>query len=63
MAGFPAWFYGPDGEAAIFAAADEIPEGWVDTPAAFDVSNETDGAPVDPAAPAKRGPGRPRKVA
>jgi len=30
--GFPAWFYGPNGEAAIFSTADEIPAGWADAP-------------------------------
>lgn len=59
MADFPAWFYGPNGEAEIFATADDIPEGWADTPAAFDGNGE---APAtETAAPVKRGPGRPRK--
>ena len=30
--GFPAWFYGPNGEAAIFNTADEIPASWADAP-------------------------------
>jgi hypothetical protein len=29
---FPAWFYGPDGQAAIFHSAESIPEGWTDAP-------------------------------
>lgn len=33
MSDFPAWFYGPDGAAAIFERAEDIPEGWADSPA------------------------------
>lgn len=29
---FPAWFYGPDGEAAVFDSADDVPKGWADHP-------------------------------
>lgn len=29
---FPAWFYGPNGEAEIFNSPDEIPAGWADAP-------------------------------
>lgn len=29
---FPAWFYGPDGQARIFDCAEDIPAGWVDAP-------------------------------
>ena len=29
---FPAWFYGPNGEAAIFESAADIPTGWADAP-------------------------------
>ncbi|MEL6568183.1 MAG: hypothetical protein AAFQ22_07175 [Pseudomonadota bacterium] len=32
---WPAWRYGPNGEAQIFQGPDEVPEGWADTPAAF----------------------------
>lgn len=57
MSNFPAWFYGPDGDARIFESANDIPEGWADSPAAFDVvaevANEDEGT--------KRRPGRPRK--
>jgi hypothetical protein len=53
MADWPAWFYGPNGEAEIFASEADVPDGWRDTPApAVD-------APETP----KRGPGRPRRVA
>lgn len=65
MSDFPAWFYGPGGAAQIFAAAEDVPEGWADTPAAFEAAPLTteDAAPVVVEAPAKRGPGRPRKDA
>lgn len=33
MSDFPAWFYGPDGAACIFERAEDIPAGWVDSPA------------------------------
>jgi hypothetical protein len=29
---WPAWRYGPDGEAALFEEHDVIPEGWTETP-------------------------------
>jgi hypothetical protein len=29
---FPSWRYGPDGAAAVFQSADEVPEGWQDHP-------------------------------
>lgn len=29
---WPAWFYGPDDQSAIFQKDDEIPEGWKDHP-------------------------------
>lgn len=35
MKNWPAWYYGPEGQSAIFEAASEVPEGWQDTPAAF----------------------------
>lgn len=35
---FPKWMYGPNGEAGIFANVKDIPEGWKDTPAAFEQS-------------------------
>lgn len=33
---FPKWMYGPNGEAEIFTSEEDIPEGWKDTPAAFE---------------------------
>lgn len=33
---WPAWHYGPGGEARIFKKAEDVPEGWADTPAAFE---------------------------
>lgn len=73
MADWPAWFYGPNGEAEIFADAAAVPDGWADTPAAFPpavvltveevefVSAVPEAAPILAEVAAKRGPGRPRK--
>ena len=30
--GFPAWFYGPKGEAEVFQSPEQVPEGWADAP-------------------------------
>lgn len=56
MAGFPSWRYGPNGEARIFHDEGSIPDGWADSPAAFDADD--DDAPAD--TPKRRG--RPPKV-
>lgn len=32
---YPAWFYGPEGQSAIFDAENEVPDGWMDHPSAF----------------------------
>ncbi len=29
---YPGWRYGPNGEAEIFQCAEDVPEGWYDTP-------------------------------
>lgn len=29
---FPAWFYGPNGDAQIFESAEDVPQGWADAP-------------------------------
>lgn len=29
---YPRWFYGPNNEAKVCDAADDVPEGWVDHP-------------------------------
>ncbi len=29
---YPGWRYGPNGEAQIFQCAEDVPEGWYDTP-------------------------------
>lgn len=47
---WPAWYYGPNGEAEIFNALEEVPPGW---------SSDPNGPKAEPA---KRGPGRPPKV-
>lgn len=54
---FPAWFYGPDGEAEIFDSMEQVPSGWVDHPAKI---GQKEDVPVEE--PAKRR-GRPPKVA
>ena len=55
---WPSWRYGPGGAAAIFERPEDVPEGWEDHP-----SKVVDDAPVAVEAPAKRGPGRPRRDA
>ena len=30
---WPAWYYGPDGEAQVFENADDVPKSWKDHPA------------------------------
>jgi hypothetical protein len=30
--GWPAWMYGPNGEARVFARAEEVPAGWSEAP-------------------------------
>jgi hypothetical protein len=39
---WPAWFYGPDGQSAVFESPDEVPEGWEDHPSKVsgDVADE-----------------------
>lgn len=32
MADWPAWFYGPNGEAAVFERPADVPPGWADEP-------------------------------
>tara|TARA_R110000868_G_scaffold209021_1_gene458586 strand:- start:3155 stop:3400 length:246 start_codon:yes stop_codon:yes gene_type:complete len=32
MSDWPGWFYGPNGESAIFKSAGEVPAGWEDAP-------------------------------
>lgn len=43
---FPAWFYGPDGQSAIFESAEEVPSGWRDHPAAFAEKGQEQEAPA-----------------
>lgn len=42
----PAYFYGPDGQSAIFQPGDEIPEGWQDHPSLVVTPARTGSAPV-----------------
>jgi hypothetical protein len=51
---WPSWRFGPNGEAEIFECEEQVPEGWLDSPAKFD-EQET--------APTPRPRGRPRKEA
>lgn len=51
---WPAWYFGPGGQSAIFQNAGEVPQGWQDSPAAFD-------APDDALAPAAGGAEADRK--
>lgn len=32
MSDWPGWFYGPNGQSAIFKSAAEVPKGWEDAP-------------------------------
>jgi len=32
MPDFPAWYYGPAGEAVIFSRVEDVPPGWRDAP-------------------------------
>jgi hypothetical protein len=34
--GWPAWRYGPNGEAEVFESGDQVPEGWTDAPVEHD---------------------------
>ena len=52
---WPAWRYGPDGEAEIFNSEEEVPPGW-----GTDMNRDAEQVSAEPA---KRGPGRPAKVA
>ena len=53
---WPAWYYGPAGEAQVFENADDVPKGWKDHPAkhkgAAPATPATPDAPATPAAPA-----------
>lgn len=59
---WPSFRYGPNGETQVFQRAEDVPEGWRDSPdfvtAAKEAGAETIGDLVQ-----KRGPGRPRKDA
>lgn len=53
---WPAWFYGPDGESAVFDRAEDVPDGWTDNPNSLPEAFQVD----PPAEPARRG--RPPKA-
>lgn len=42
----PAYFYGPDGESAVFHPGDAIPDGWQDHPSKVITPAKTGSAPV-----------------
>lgn len=33
---WPAWYYGPKGEAEVFVSEDDVPKGWKDDPGKFE---------------------------
>lgn len=57
---FPAWFYGPNGEAEIFHGAEQVPAGWVDHPAKL---GQKEDAAEPTAQPEAKRRGRPPKAA
>lgn len=42
MSKWPAWFYGPEGQSAIFETQSEVPDGWTDNPADHAEQDDTD---------------------
>jgi hypothetical protein len=61
---WPGWFYGPNGEAAIFQAQEEVPAGWYDSPqkaCEAAKAEEVEDKAVEPAPQAPKPRGRPRK--
>ena len=57
--GWPSCFYGPNGEAEVFASAEDVPAGWADHPSK--VAKPAD--PFDHDGDGKAGGSRPRKKA
>jgi hypothetical protein len=53
---WPAWYYGPNGEARIFNEGDIVPKGWKDSPKKLAQSEQ-------PAQPEKLKPEKPKKGA
>jgi hypothetical protein len=49
---WPAWFYGPNGEAEVFERKDDVPAGWTDSP-----QEKTDGQAEDQKTPDQAEPG------
>ncbi len=39
---WPAWYYGPNGEAEIFESVDDVPEGWLDHPSKHETGEGID---------------------
>jgi hypothetical protein len=59
---WPSYRYGPNGESRVFLCAEDVPEGWSDTPDFVTVAREM-GAETMADLAEKRRPGRPRKEA
>jgi hypothetical protein len=55
---WPSWRYGPNGEAAIFERPEDVPDGWS---AVVSFAAAAPEPATEDQAPAKRGPGRPKK--
>jgi len=58
---WPSFRYGPNGEKAVFHRAEDVPEGWQDSPDFVTAAKEA-GAAVIGDLVQKRGPGRPPKL-
>lgn len=43
---FPSWRYGPDGQAAVFDSAEDVPAGWCEHPSEVKAAKAE--APADP---------------
>lgn len=52
---WPAWFYGPKGEAQIFEKAEDVPQGWQDNPNKFKAAAKADDDEPDDEANADTG--------
>jgi hypothetical protein len=59
---WPSFRYGPNGESKVFQSAEDVPEGWQDSPNFVTVALEM-GAETMADLAEKRRPGRPRKEA
>lgn len=44
---WPAWFYGPSGQAQVFESKDDVPKGWVDHPSRVKEEKSKEEKPLD----------------